>query len=250
MPVMDGLEAAGKIAELGINTPVVAITANIMTNDLELYINNGMKDYIGKPFTSQELWKFLTKYLQPVNYDEVDNKMEDMELEKAYKRLLSYFYNHNKTTFEDIKKAAYQGDLKVAHRLTHSLKGNAGQIRKKRLQEAAIAAEVMFLGGILPFDERKMNTLETELKHVMDEIEPIVSQQEEIEKLDQTDKESVWEIINKLEPMLIDNSTECMNIVDLIQTIPGAEDLAKYTEEFEFEQALIELNKLKKGWYE
>jgi hypothetical protein len=26
-----------------------------------------MKDYLGKPFTTQELWKLLLKYLQPVD---------------------------------------------------------------------------------------------------------------------------------------------------------------------------------------
>jgi len=36
MPVMDGLEASSKITELGIKTPIVALTANIMSNDMEI----------------------------------------------------------------------------------------------------------------------------------------------------------------------------------------------------------------------
>ncbi|MCL2665617.1 MAG: ATP-binding protein [Defluviitaleaceae bacterium] len=63
MPVMDGLEASSIINGLKTGTPVVALTANIMTNDIELYKANGMKDYLGKPFTSQELWGCLQKYL-------------------------------------------------------------------------------------------------------------------------------------------------------------------------------------------
>jgi len=55
MPVMDGLEASVKIHELETGVPVVAMTANIMSNDKELYNASGMSDYIGKPFTSQEL---------------------------------------------------------------------------------------------------------------------------------------------------------------------------------------------------
>jgi len=67
MPVMDGMEAASKIIALYTGTPIVAMTANIMPSDLENYRKNGMPDYIGKPFTSQELWSVLLKYLPLVN---------------------------------------------------------------------------------------------------------------------------------------------------------------------------------------
>ena len=63
MPVMDGLEAAEKISSLNIDTPVVAMTANVMTSDRELYRQLGMSDCVGKPFTSQELWACLLKYI-------------------------------------------------------------------------------------------------------------------------------------------------------------------------------------------
>ena len=67
MPGMDGMEAASAINALNTGTPIVAMTANIMASDLENYRKNGMPDYIGKPFTSQELWRILLKYLVPVN---------------------------------------------------------------------------------------------------------------------------------------------------------------------------------------
>jgi len=66
MPIMDGMEAADKIMEFNIGTPIVAMTANIMPSDIENYIKHGMPDYIGKPFTSQELWRILLKYLTPI----------------------------------------------------------------------------------------------------------------------------------------------------------------------------------------
>jgi len=67
MPIMDGLDAADKIISLETATPIIAMTANIMTNDMETYQERGMIDCIGKPFTSQELWSCLLKYLEPVN---------------------------------------------------------------------------------------------------------------------------------------------------------------------------------------
>jgi signal transduction histidine kinase/CheY-like chemotaxis protein len=66
MPVLDGLEAAPQIVKLGTGTPIVAMTANIMVDDRELYKRNGMPDCVGKPFTSQELWRCLVKYFTPL----------------------------------------------------------------------------------------------------------------------------------------------------------------------------------------
>jgi len=64
MPVMDGIEAAANIIALNTGTPVVAMTANVMSSDLENYRNNGMPDCLSKPFTSQDLWRILVKYMK------------------------------------------------------------------------------------------------------------------------------------------------------------------------------------------
>ncbi|MDR2965795.1 MAG: response regulator [Treponema sp.] len=78
MPVMDGIDAATQILALNTGTPIVAMTANIMASDLENYRKHGMPDYIGKPFTSQELWSVLLKYLKPVK-DKVQGDWIDNE---------------------------------------------------------------------------------------------------------------------------------------------------------------------------
>ena len=66
MPVMDGLEAASKITALNTGAPIVAMTANVMSNDIDSYRKYGMVDYLSKPFTTQELWRCLLKYLKPL----------------------------------------------------------------------------------------------------------------------------------------------------------------------------------------
>lgn len=67
MPVMDGIEAASQIIAMGTKTPIVAMTANIMTSEVKKYREHGMPDCLSKPFTAKELWKILLKYLAPVN---------------------------------------------------------------------------------------------------------------------------------------------------------------------------------------
>ena len=65
MPIMDGLEASARIMEIDAGVPIVALTANIIYNDKEIYKKNGMNECVGKPFTSQELWRCLMKYFTP-----------------------------------------------------------------------------------------------------------------------------------------------------------------------------------------
>ena len=63
MPVMDGLDASSKIIKMGVETPIVALTANVMENDLKVYMSSGLSDYLSKPYTKQELQQCLLKYL-------------------------------------------------------------------------------------------------------------------------------------------------------------------------------------------
>ena len=69
MPEMDGVEATSIINKMNLDIPIVAITANIMSSDKDLYEEIGMKGFIGKPFTSQELWQCLMKFFKPVRWE-------------------------------------------------------------------------------------------------------------------------------------------------------------------------------------
>jgi CheY-like chemotaxis protein len=246
MPVMDGLEATSKISELGIKTPIVVMTANIMSNDLALYKSIGIHDCIGKPFTSQELWGSLAKYFKVEGVSKINKHQLSVEKESTQKQLRLYFVRTNQTIYAEIEKAANAGEFELAHRLAHTLKGNAGQIGEGRLQEAAAAAETMFSGGVNLFDKEKMTILEAELKSALDELAPLLIEADNANLIKTDDREKILEIIEKLEPMLIESRTECMNLLDDIRTIPGAESLARYVEEFEFEQAIAELADFRK----
>jgi PAS domain S-box-containing protein len=49
MPELNGLDATKAIRQLGIKTPIIAMTANVLKGDRELCMEAGMNDYIGKP---------------------------------------------------------------------------------------------------------------------------------------------------------------------------------------------------------
>jgi len=246
MPIMDGLEAAEKITELGVKTPIVALTANIMSNDLELYKNSGMHDYLGKPFTSQDLWKCLMKYLPIANIVTVDRQKQTAEEDKSLVKLREYFFQSNQNTFEKIMNALDTGDIKLAHRLIHTLKSNAGQIGEKRLQEIAAVSETMLADGENLLSSEQGEALELELKAVLERLTPLVLRGGgESKDAPALSPKRAMEIITKLEPMLKGYNAECMNMLDDIRLLPESEALAGYVENFEFRQALDELTKVK-----
>jgi signal transduction histidine kinase/DNA-binding response OmpR family regulator len=169
MPVMDGLEAAAKIIELGTNVPIVAITANVMPNDREIYKTSGIHDCVGKPFTSQELWRCLMKYFTPLTTsDGQKNALLEAEIQ-SQKDLQSMFVENYKTVYPEIIKALEESNIKLAHRLVHTLKGNAGQIGKTLLCRAAASIESQLKDGKNRVTEEQLRILETELDAVLNE---------------------------------------------------------------------------------
>jgi signal transduction histidine kinase/DNA-binding response OmpR family regulator len=187
MPVMDGLEAASKILALNTGIPIVALTANIMANDREIYRKSGMRDCVGKPFTSQELWHCLMKYLHPVRWQAMDERQgaestDTVDMDRQadtqmdfHKILQTLFIQNNLHKFEEITDALNTGDLTLAHRLAHTLKGNAGQIGKAALQRAAADVERQLKDGKTQVTAEQLKILRTELAAVIQELSPLLA---------------------------------------------------------------------------
>jgi len=248
MPVMDGLDASSQISVMGTNTPIVALTANVMSNDLELYKKSGMADCLGKPFTSQELWRCLIKFLNVEGYSTIDKKKQSEEEDKTLRKLKLHFVRENQTTYYQIMQAISTNDTKLAHRLAHTLKSSAGQIGKKQLQSTAAMAENMLSQGKDLFNTQIFNNLEIELKSVLNELTPMLAEAEKEEENNEiiTDKEKIREILDNLEPLLKNKDTAVLNYMNDINSLPGAKEFARQIEDYDFKRALTTLENLKK----
>jgi two-component system, chemotaxis family, CheB/CheR fusion protein len=68
MPEMDGFEATAYIRhQLNSNVPIIALTADVMTVDVEKCKAVGMNDYISKPIDEKLLYEKIIKYLPKAN---------------------------------------------------------------------------------------------------------------------------------------------------------------------------------------
>jgi osomolarity two-component system sensor histidine kinase TcsA len=63
MPVLDGVAATIQIRALGLDTPIVAMTANAVKEDVRSYLAKGMNDYVPKPVDRQVLLKAFLRWL-------------------------------------------------------------------------------------------------------------------------------------------------------------------------------------------
>lgn len=63
MPVMGGEEAALKIRDLNVDTPLIAFTANIMKHQVDQYIENGFNQVVEKPIAHDRLYQVMQQYL-------------------------------------------------------------------------------------------------------------------------------------------------------------------------------------------
>ncbi len=72
MPEMDGMQATQEIREFLAATdtksrhlPIIALTANAMTEDRDRCLNAGMDDYLAKPIDKDELFELMAKWATP-----------------------------------------------------------------------------------------------------------------------------------------------------------------------------------------
>ena len=67
MPVMDGYAATALLRQqLGLHTPIIALTANAIKGEREKCLDAGMNGYLAKPFKEEELLKTVSDWiLQP-----------------------------------------------------------------------------------------------------------------------------------------------------------------------------------------
>jgi CheY-like chemotaxis protein len=234
---MDGMEAAAKIIALETGTPIVAMTANVMVSELEKYKRHGMPDCLGKPFTTQELWEVLLKYFTPISSELIEDIHEYDDTEEQQKMMKLNFYRSSQNVHVEISEAAAAGDTKRAHRLAHSLNGNAGMLGKIELKNAASEIGSLLRDGVASIWENKMNVLKTELIRVLEEFKPLLDESLVQEKPQALDMEQTLSLFEKLKPMLENDNPESVDLLKTLRAVPGAEDLVQQIENYNFDEA-------------
>jgi two-component system, sensor histidine kinase and response regulator len=151
MPVMDGFTAARRIRELerqngrGKRLPIIALTANVMSEDRDSCIAAGMDAHLGKPIEPAQLADCLGRYLKPdTARSEVDLHAlreltgGDAEFERE---LTETFVSSGDQCLAEILAALRVNDLATIGTRAHALKGASANIHASGLAAAASSLE-------------------------------------------------------------------------------------------------------------
>ncbi|MCL2266328.1 MAG: Hpt domain-containing protein [Treponema sp.] len=89
---------------------------------------------------------------------------EDLEFKRMLKQ---YFIKTCGSKFAEIVSSLEEGNIEKAHRLAHTLKGNAAQLGKSFLQKAAAEVENNLKNGSNNVTQDQLKNLDMELKAVL-----------------------------------------------------------------------------------
>jgi HPt (histidine-containing phosphotransfer) domain-containing protein len=139
--------------------PIIAITANAMSQDRKLCMNAGMNDYLSKPFKPEDLQSMLEKYLGNRNIRKKQKRKNDRSSipskyydKKAlldridgdidlFRQLIALFVQEVPNQIKQIKLAIKANDPERITLFAHTIKGSAYNIRAMELKQIAFDIE-------------------------------------------------------------------------------------------------------------
>ena len=182
MPVMNGRDATSQfreIEEVNEYTPVIALTANVLQDDVDSYYKAGMDDYLAKPFTLEKLSLALSKWLnidEGVQLDKKNTANETIEskhfdagvianlkemMGEGYQDLVETFIERSTALKDSIVANTSNMDDMVSE--VHSLKGSSGTMGAKKLFETCYGFEMQLRAGEFAYRDSEVEKICSEL---------------------------------------------------------------------------------------
>ncbi|MFT4810575.1 MAG: CheY-like chemotaxis protein [Paraglaciecola sp.] len=120
MPQMDGTEALKQIRAAGNYTPVIALTANNMKQEIEHYLRLGFSDHLAKPISRHHFISKLSLYLN--KQGEIDSPLHQGDM----LRLIKDYQQDLSEQVVKLEDALKQSDLTIISEIAHRIRGSAG----------------------------------------------------------------------------------------------------------------------------
>ncbi len=127
MPIMNGMEATKFLRSNNYKNHIIALTANVMKEDIDNYLALGCDGYLSKPIDKNAFNSMLKKYLNSVisNNNPTTKKIEKRQQKLSMKKLTKGFIASLPHRIELISNSIHQAEFQIAIDELHKLKGVA-----------------------------------------------------------------------------------------------------------------------------
>jgi CheY-like chemotaxis protein len=204
MPGMDGIETTRSIRAMGgeedpyfRRMPIVALTANALVEQREIFLQSGFSDFLAKPIEMDKLYSILKKWIPPEkrqaahksSASDADTKglaIHNIDVQVgvnntggslvSYLRVLRMFYNDAEGRIAIIKNAASEGDAKLYTTMVHALKSAARSIGAVEFGDFAEAMEAAGRNRDIPIIRRRTGELLNQLRALLVSIKAFLQQ--------------------------------------------------------------------------
>jgi HPt (histidine-containing phosphotransfer) domain-containing protein len=183
MPVMDGFTATRRIRELELargakRLPIIALTANVMSEDREKCLAAGMDAHLGKPIEVAQVIEALSRFLKPpaAGAPAIDRGAfkeltgGDAEFERE---LAQTFVSSGDQCLAEIIAALKASDFDTVRKRAHSLKGASANIHARELSQAASSLENAVRENAIPVISSLVTELSEKLAAVNAELRKV-----------------------------------------------------------------------------
>lgn len=274
MPVMDGYEATRQLRAYPqtADLPIVALTAGVFETQIAAAQDAGMNAFVAKPFNIEALVSVIQKHVRSdlitASTAQVETSEDDIVLAKkdfpgiavdqglalwgnlgAYQKFLRKFSQDYADIGTTINDYLIENNLEAAKKLTHKLKGTAGNLALVDVTSAASLLEADIVAG-----KNHQQTIENLLSALQSAFKAIARFTDHASKPDtkqQTTQKAIPPLRELLKELIralnTDTPDEANRILDALSGTISAEDLLSLRsciDDFDFRAAEIIAHRL------
>jgi signal transduction histidine kinase/CheY-like chemotaxis protein/HPt (histidine-containing phosphotransfer) domain-containing protein len=137
MPEMDGVETVKAIRELGYTNPIIALTANVIGGQAELFLKNGFDGFIAKPINIHQMNSVLNKFIRDRQSPEV---IGEVRRQYALSKISTRDTNFKMSSTMEL---AFARDAKKKLLVLESISNNINAATEDDLKSFAINANAL-----------------------------------------------------------------------------------------------------------
>jgi len=186
MPLMDGIEATQKIRAMGYKGTIVALTANALVGNADMFKQNGFDDFVSKPIDVRELDLVLKRYIRDKHSERTEKYQartktahEHDKPSLTQPKLIEAFRRDAQRAVTTLRESLANADLKLFTITVHGMKSGLAYVGEHEKSALALKLEMAGRNGDMDFIAANAGNFIQALHGLVERISPAEASPEE-----------------------------------------------------------------------